>query len=166
MPDYQEPGLAWNNNHVARCNVNKVRAGSNQYKIRTIQGNAEMLSAGPTLMQQATTDQQAFREIRYANWKVRHLAAQSYLCPPSVLEVLADDLMQYVRYAVAEHPNCPSHVLEMLAADGNHDIRRAVARHHNCPPHVISKLANDRSELIRKTVADRSDQQLDNQITS
>ena len=106
----------------------------------------------------------------------RALAAESWRCPPTLLDDLgADDWWsvrqeaarnpstsaetvrwiasdeeehEEVRAAAASNPNCPAETLEALATSDDEMVRFEVCRHPSCPPAALAVMAtrNDSSE--------------------
>lgn len=73
--------------------------------------------------------------------------------PVELLEVLATDRSQDVRYWVAQNPSTPVELLKILATDESSNVRYAVARNPNTPVEILKILATDENCNVRCEVA-------------
>ena len=72
---------------------------------------------------------------------------------PEMLEELAEDEDDDVRWEVAKHPRTPAEALRKLAEDGGMWVRSAVSRNPSTPVEVLMKLADDGDWEMRQEVA-------------
>lgn len=93
------------------------------------------------------------KRARNDNWEDRQSVAKNPNTPKEVLEKLADDKSEVVRYAVAKNPSTPKEVLEKLTNDDDWNVRDLVARNSSTPKEVLEKLAKDSNVNVRWSVA-------------
>ena len=72
---------------------------------------------------------------------------------PEIIEELAEDEDEEMRWEVAKHPRTPAEVLRKLAEDGGMWVRSAVSRNPSTPVEVLMKLADDGDWEMRQEVA-------------
>ena len=72
---------------------------------------------------------------------------------PEMIEELAEDEDDDVRWEVAKHPRTPAEALRKLAEDGGMWVRSAVSRNPSTPVEVLMKLADDGDWEMRQEVA-------------
>lgn len=89
------------------------------------------------------------------NDDVRWAVAENTKTPVDILRKLAEDKNDYVKSAVVDNPNAPVEVLENWAEDKDCYKRQAVAHNPNTPTEVLKKLAGDEDERIRR-IAERA----------
>jgi len=86
----------------------------------------------------------------------RRRAALSSRCPGDLLEKLATDKDEWVRWCVAKNTKCSTDLLDRLATDKDFVVRRGVAENPKCPTNLLNRLANDTSSSVRSNVAKHS----------
>ncbi|MBR5941694.1 MAG: glutathione synthase, partial [Neisseriaceae bacterium] len=86
--------------------------------------------------------------------KVRWHAAKNPATPPQVLRTLATDSNAWVRGAAMKNPHLPNELL-VKQIDSNDSLERAAAaRNPNMPPEMLEKLVGDHDALVRHAVAE------------
>ncbi|MBR0128604.1 MAG: glutathione synthase, partial [Neisseriaceae bacterium] len=86
--------------------------------------------------------------------KVRWHTAKNPATPPQVLRTLAADNNAWVRGAAMKNPHLPNELL-IKQADSNDSLERAAAaRNPNMPPEILEKLVGDHDALVRHAVAE------------
>ena len=84
---------------------------------------------------------------------VRWEVAKHPRTPAEALRKLAEDGGMWVRSAVSRNPSTPVEVLMKLADDGDWEMRQEVARNPNAPADILRKLAEDENWEVRREVA-------------
>jgi hypothetical protein len=77
--------------------------------------------------------------------------------PNSILEQLAKNTDEGVRWGVANNPNTPIPVLEQLAKDENRYVRTGVANNPNTPIPVFEQMAKNTDEIVREHAEARAE---------
>jgi hypothetical protein len=90
---------------------------------------------------------------------IRHLLEESYArrfvaqlpdAPLKLLEELAQDKEENVRFGVTMNQNAPVSLLEQLAKDEKDEIRCCVAKHPNTPLSILEELFDDLKSSVRR----------------
>ena len=79
--------------------------------------------------------------VGHKRFSVRQTAAESWLCPPDLLEHLAQDPAPEVRRAVADNPKATAELLHCLASDPDNRVVWNVADHVNTSDATLDLLA-------------------------
>jgi len=104
------------------------------------------------------SEEKAWKLAKSKDVEKRIVAAKSEFVPQEVLEFLAVDKNDDVRYAVAENENIKSRkVFELLATDEDNTIRQMISLDRNIPTDIIDKmLRDDDVSVIRHALSNKN----------
>lgn len=108
-----------------------------------------------------TTSPERLRELYRSAIEVHSNLANNPNTPIDILQLLACNHDEYIRYFVARNPSTPADTLEMLAHDhafvefnGRCYVRSNVGRNPNTPNRILELLAQDIEWSVRDRVAE------------
>lgn len=87
--------------------------------------------------------------------EMRKWVAHNKTVPNSVLQLLAEDPDDDVRWMVAQKRKADTNILEKLARDPSESVRQRVAFNPKTPDSLLNELARDPCEMIAQVARDR-----------
>ena len=102
--------------------------------------------------------QQQFQRAQEENRELKNelsgLRQQNEELTQKLLQKLAKDDDQLVRWGVARNPDTPVELLQKLAKDNDLNVRQGVAKNPNTPVQLLQQLAKDDDLNVRRRVAE------------
>jgi hypothetical protein len=89
---------------------------------------------------------------------MREWVAHNKTVPIEILEILARDLDERVRYMVASKRKLTVPLFELLARDVDEGVRERIAYNAKTPKHVLERLSNDEVLMIAEAARKRLSQ--------
>lgn len=89
----------------------------------------------------------------HSGMSIRRAVAKNPNTPVTLLEKLAMDKEEEVRFQVANNPATPSTLLDRLAEDGDRNVRGVVAKNTNTHVATLKMLSEDANDEVRRALA-------------